>query len=94
VVLDYLKDRNYDSGPLVHNPRLVAKLKKYRRHFARNTQNRVRPIAFHEVLLTGKFSRMFGKLNQKHIDSKIKGPPSYFTRLKQHCCQPAENSAK
>jgi hypothetical protein len=35
------------------------------------------------VLLTGKFSKMLRKLNQEYIDGKIRGPPSYFTRLKQ-----------
>jgi hypothetical protein len=83
VGLDFSKKRNYDHGLLSHNPQLIAKLKRYRRCYARRNQNRVRPIAFHEVLLTGKFSKMFRKLNQKYIDGKIRGPPSYFTRLKQ-----------
>jgi hypothetical protein len=62
---------------------LIRKLKRYRKTFEKNNQQRLKPIAFHEVLMTEKFSKIFSKIKQKEIDSKIKGPPSYYTRRAQ-----------
>jgi hypothetical protein len=81
--LDFKNDRLYDNEHLLPHPQLIRKLKKYRKTFEKSNQQRLKPIAFHEVIKTGKFSKIFSKLKQKEIDSKIKGPPSYFTRRAQ-----------
>jgi hypothetical protein len=65
---------------LLPHPQLIRKFKKYRRTFEKNNQQRLKPIAFHEVIRTGKFSKIFSKIKQRVIDGKIKGPSSYFTR--------------
>jgi hypothetical protein len=81
--LDFKNDRDYINEYLLPHSQLVRKLKRYRKTFEKNNQQRLKPIAFHEILMTGKFSKIFSKIKQKEIDSKIKGPPSYYTRRAQ-----------
>jgi hypothetical protein len=57
--LDFKNDRVYDNVYLHPHSQLIRKLKRYRKTFEKNNQQRLKPIAFHEVQMTGKFSKNF-----------------------------------
>jgi hypothetical protein len=92
--LDLKKNRDFSNIQCNNRTVLLSKLKKLRKNFENMNQSRVKPIAFYKVLATTKFSRIFKKLKKKTIDAKIRGPPSYFTRLKQGVMLPTLHEYK
>jgi hypothetical protein len=66
LTLDLKKDRDYSNLQGLNNREIVSKLKKLSKSFESMKQNRLKPLHFHQILTTGKFSKFHKKLRGKN----------------------------
>jgi hypothetical protein len=85
------KNTNCEFPPeIVRIPGLEEKCKFLRRKVAEKLKTTETPLCpFYQILENSKWSQLFRKLKRNEVEEKIRGPPSYWTRIRDGFPVPA-----